>query len=82
MSKHQAKEVRNARGKKKVWKQCMNCPRVFRDWPSGVVNPLKMERGVCDKCQENDAIWHYHPEDYGVLHNTSMNNVESSTKGG
>jgi len=67
MSKHQAAACKNVRGKSKVEKICMNCGIEYDNYPSGVVNPYKKERGLCPKCKKyNRAIdvGDYGPEDW------------------
>ena len=63
---HNPKQYINQRGKKYITKLCMLCGKEYQGFPSGVVNSHKMERGVCPQCKNNDALWHYHGEDYGV----------------
>lgn len=67
MSKHQAAACKNVRGKTKVRKRCLNCPAIYWDYPSGVVNPHAMERGLCPKCTKYNSsigVSDYGPEDW------------------
>jgi len=67
MSKHQAAACKNVRGKSKVEKKCLNCGRIYRDFPSGVKNPHGMERGLCPKCTKYNRsvdVGDYGPEDW------------------
>ena len=44
-------EYLHGRKKGKVKKICMNCGIEYDDYPSGVVNPGKKERGLCPDCR-------------------------------
>jgi hypothetical protein len=58
--KKKAKEFKKARAKDKVKKKCLNCGRIYEDYPEDLrwlKNPDKIYRGVCPTCRNSEEFY-------------------------